>query len=141
APVGSLAQQPAPDGWIGKRVVKKFSNFPLRTTEGQPVVRSGTQILIYRVMHADGGSLWLQAEKSPVSGRGRASQFVPVEQAIAFFADRIRSHPGDVFPLLTRVVVWLDQKEFDLALADANLAVSLEPKNPRVLIHRGIAHF
>ena len=47
-PTLARAQQPAADDWLGKRVIQRYNNFPLRI-DGQAVLRSGMEIHIYRV--------------------------------------------------------------------------------------------
>ena len=60
-PTPIRAQQPASDQWLGKRVVQRHNNFPLRIN-GQAVLRSGLEIHIYRVQKTDGDQLWLVGE-------------------------------------------------------------------------------
>jgi hypothetical protein len=137
---GSHAQEPRADDLVGKRVVQKLNNVTLRT-EDQSVTRGVTKIYTYRVERMDGPSVWLKAEGVGVSGWGLATEFIPVEQAIAYFTEQVRAHPRDLFPLIMRTCVWLDQKEFDRALADSNLAVSLEPNKAGGYSYRGIVRF
>lgn len=84
------AQQPAADQWLGKRVVQRHNNFPLRI-DGQAVLRSGMEIHIYRVKRTNGDQLWLEGEDDGPSGWASADQFVRVEDALAFLADRVRT--------------------------------------------------
>ena len=55
APRWSHGQQQSNSPWLGKRVVQRHNNFPLRM-EGEAVLRSGTEIDIYRVERAKGKS-------------------------------------------------------------------------------------
>ena len=97
-----------------------------------------TETYRYRVVRTDGPLLLLQAEVSGVRGWGLAIQFVPIERSIEFFTDEIRAHPQDVFPILMRAKVWIDHKKTDRALADSDLAVLMQPKDPLVYICRSM---
>src|SRR4051812_32424998 len=95
-PAASHGDDPAAEGWVGKRVVQKYNNFPVRV-DGRAVPGSGDRFSIYRVDRVEGGRLHLEGDGGAVGGWGEAGQFVPVDEAIAFFTDRIRKRPDDVF--------------------------------------------
>ena len=91
APPWSRGQEPPNHDWVGKRVVQRFNNFPVRV-DGEAVLRSGTDIYIYRVQRADGEKLWLQAEDDGPTGSATVDQFVLVDEAFALFYGT-HSHP------------------------------------------------
>jgi tetratricopeptide (TPR) repeat protein len=130
-----LAQKPAPDQWLGQRVVQRYNNFPLRIN-GQAVLRSGMEMHIYRVQKTDGDQLWLEGEADGPSGWASADQFVRVADALAYLADRIRAHPEDAFFYVLKAAIHTDRKELKLAVDDWNKIVELEPDNAASYIGR-----
>ena len=101
------------------------------------MLRSGTEIHIYRVQRVEGEKLWLQGEEDGPSGWATADQFVRVDDAFAYFTDRIRTHPDDPFFYKARAALSSDRKEFDRALDDWNKVVELEPEDPSSYFGRG----
>jgi tetratricopeptide (TPR) repeat protein len=132
----SQGQPPPENALVGKRVVQRFNNFPLREG-GQAVLRSGTEIHIYRVQRDQGEKLWLEGEEDGPSGWGTADQFVRVDDAFAYFTDRIRTHPDDAFFYKARAALNSDRKDFDRALDDWNKVVEIEPEDPSSYFGRG----
>ena len=131
----SLAQQPVGNDWIGKRVVPKYRGFRLKI-ENQVI--DPRTIETYRVEQVNGPSLRLYATQ--LNGWSPADQVVPVEQAIEFFTDYIRSNPGDAHGYIMRAMVWrTEKKEFDIALGDCNEAIRLDPTSAYAYTNRGIA--
>jgi tetratricopeptide (TPR) repeat protein len=128
-PAPARAEQTAAEHWLGKRVVQRNNNFPLRL-DGQAVLRSGLEIHIYRVERIDGDQLWLSGEDEGPCGWGSADQFVRVDDALAYLADRIRYNPEDVFFYALRATIHDDKKELARAVDDWNRIVELEPDNP-----------
>ncbi len=131
----SRGEEPAAKDWIGKRVVQKYNNFPVRV-DGQPVPGSGERFLIYRVERVEGDRLWLKAEGEGIRGWAAIGQVIPIDQAIAFFNDRISAHPDDAFPHFMRAGLWMDQNELDRAVEDCTEIIQLEP-GARSFVDRG----
>jgi tetratricopeptide (TPR) repeat protein len=129
------AQGPAGDDWIGQRVVQRFNNFPLRVN-GQAVLQSGMAIHIYRVERKDGDKLWLEGEDNGPSGWASIDQFVRIDDALPFLADRIRAHPDEAFFYALRAAIFTDRKELARALDDWNKIVDLEPDDAASYIGR-----
>jgi tetratricopeptide (TPR) repeat protein len=95
-------------------------------------------IATYRVEQVNGPWLWLYATE--LNGWVPADHVVPVEQAIEFFTDYIRSNPGDAFGYIMRARFWREErKELDIALGDYNEAIRLDPTTAGVYNHRGLA--
>jgi tetratricopeptide (TPR) repeat protein len=135
SPMLARSQQPAADQWLGKRVVQRYNNFPLRIN-GQAVLRSGMELHIYRVQKIDGDQLWLEGEDDGPSGWASADQLVRVEDALAYLSERIRAHPDDGFFYALRAAIHIDGNEFNLAVADSNKIIELEPDNAASYIGR-----
>jgi tetratricopeptide (TPR) repeat protein len=126
----SLPAPTQPDGdWVGRRVVQKSNDFPLRADD-PPALGGGLEVHVYRVQRVDADTrrLWLKAEGEGPVGWASPDQVIPVEQAIAFFTGRIRSNPEDIFSLAMRAALRRDQKEYDLALSDLDSVVRLDPR-------------
>src|SRR6516165_7059740 len=83
-------QAQADPSWIGKRVVQTRSDFALQQ-EGQALQPTKRAICIYVVARSKGRALWIKAEGNGPSGWAQREQVVPVEEAIEFFTDRLRS--------------------------------------------------
>jgi tetratricopeptide (TPR) repeat protein len=134
APRDSLAQQPVGNDLTGKRVVPKYRGFTIKI-ENQ-VIYPRT-IETYRVEQVNGPWLWLYA--AGLNGWALADQVVPVEQAIEFFTDYIRSNPGDAHGYTMRAKIWREErKELDIALGDYNEAIRLVPTIAAVYNNRGM---
>ncbi len=126
-----------PSDWVGKRVVQKYNNFPVRV-DGQAVPGSGDRFAIYRVDRVEGGRLHLEGDGGAVSGWGEAGQFVPVDEAIAFFTDRIRKRPDDVFSHVMRASLFESRNDYAHAVEDYTEIIRIEPQ-PDAYIGRGNA--
>jgi tetratricopeptide (TPR) repeat protein len=129
------AQPPATADWVGKRVIQRFNNFPLRL-DGGAVLRSGMEIHIYSVKRTDGDRLWLEGEDGGPSGWGSPDQFICVDDAPAYLAGRVRARPNDTFLYSLSAVIHADRKELDRAVDDWTKIVELEPDNAESYIGR-----
>ena len=126
------------NGWIGKRVVQKYSNFRLRI-ENQVI--DPKVVETYHVERVNGPRIWVRVEGRGLSGWALADQVVPVDQAIAFFTDYIRANPGDAHGYAMRAKVWSDKQEYDKAIADYSEAIRLGPKHADAHTNRGNAWY
>jgi tetratricopeptide (TPR) repeat protein len=131
----SGGEEPSDKDWVGKRVVQRYNNFPVRV-DGQAVSGSGDRFVIYRVERVEGGRLWLQAEGEGIRGWAAIGQVIPVDQAMAFFEDRIRAHPDEAFPHFMRAGLWMDRDELDRAVEDCTEIIEFEP-TARSYVDRG----
>jgi tetratricopeptide (TPR) repeat protein len=125
------------DGWVGKRVIEKYSGFRLKI-EHRVIDPKG--IRIYVVEQINGPWLWLRVEKKGLNGWAPADQVVPVDEAIGFFTEYIRANPADAHGYVMRAIVWKNvRKKLDIALADYNEAIRVEPTRSFVYNNRGLA--
>jgi tetratricopeptide (TPR) repeat protein len=122
----------------GQRVVPRSPDFVLRVDD-EPVEPSRRAIAIYRVEQADGPSLWLKAEGHRLDGGAMADQVIPVERAVDFFSERIRTDPHDVHAFLMRALIRHDRGAIDGALKDYDAAIRLDPGSAAAYAHRGRA--
>jgi tetratricopeptide (TPR) repeat protein len=125
------------EGWLGKRVVQKYDTFRLGLG-GQGVVPK--MIHTYRVEKVNGQVLWIRVEGQGPSGWAPADQVVPVEQAIEFFTDYIRTHRTEAFGYVMRARIWrMEKKDLDRALTDYGEAIRLDPTRAWVYVGRATA--
>lgn len=134
---GSPAATAAEDGWLGRRVVQKSSDFALRIED--QIVNRRRFILFYRVENVNGEWLWLNDEGKGASGWVKAHEVIPFEEASSYFSDRIRSDPKDAFAYVMRAAIYQERKELDSALADYAEAIKLDATHAWVYNNRGIA--
>ena len=121
----------ADDGWIGKRVVTRYSGFHLKI--GSRAINPKV-LSTYRVEQVNGPWLWLKPEGDTQSGWVPADQVVPLDEAKAFFTDCIRSNPADRFAYAMRAIIRSDvTHEFESALADYNEAIRLRRRDPQAI--------
>ena len=143
-----LANAQAKDPWIGKRV---FTQFGTVLKVGNNVVDDEGRAAslassghdrnvsrVYRVEKTNGDWLWLKDEKSGISGWVRTAYVIPYEQAIDFYTNRIRAKPHASL-YNSRGSVWDSKGEHDIAIADYNEAIRLEPNEAVVFHNRGSA--
>jgi tetratricopeptide (TPR) repeat protein len=133
APSVSRAQPSIGNDWVGKCVVQKKPKFTLEL--GKRIIEPQEQRL-FQVMKVDGNQVLIHALR--VDGWVASDQVVPVEQAIKYFTEYVRSHPDDAFGYEMRAFVLRDSKN-DLhdALRDCDQAIQLEPASARLYSLRG----
>jgi tetratricopeptide (TPR) repeat protein len=135
-PPEAFAQQSVATPQVVQRVVPIFDGFVLRIGN-QVVAGSEEEARCYRVEAASGSWLWLRGEPEGPTGWAVTDHVIPVDQAMDYFTDRIRSSPGDAFPFAMRALLWQDKKELDMALGDLNEAIRLDSANRRFYMARG----
>ncbi len=134
-PVRGQDAAAANDAWIGKRVIQRHNNFPLRN-DGQAVLQSGVEIHIYRVQRREADKLWLEGEDEGPSGWASVDQLIAVEDALPYLAERIRVRPDSPFYHALRAAVLTDRRDFSSALNDWNKIIELEPTDAAGYIGR-----
>ncbi len=91
---------------------------------------------LYSVVDSEGDRLHLHSER--VRGAIQTSQVIPVEDAVPYFAQSIKSHPDDTFGCAARGVVLAGiSGDFEAALADLNEAIRRQPRDAYASIQRG----
>ena len=119
----------------GTRVVQKTRDFAVRHNDG-PSPQGLGWLFIYDVERVDGPKLWIKAEAERYRGRVMSDQVIPVDQALEFFTEQIRTKPRDAFAYALRATVWLDKREFDRAVADFTEAIRIDPKCAAAFVGR-----
>ncbi len=132
----SFAESPA-DDWAGKRIVLKSSDIPLWSGKN-PIEKTRGKLAIYFVERSKGP--WLLVHGDDIEGWAAAEQVVEAEQAIGYFANRLKTNPKDAHALAMRGVLWDEVlKEPDFALVELNEAIRIEPKRADFWLARASA--
>jgi tetratricopeptide (TPR) repeat protein len=136
------------NGLIGRRVITKRGTSLKADVQGdgdekkgQPLSVSGRDrrsIRVFRVKAAKGAWLLLVAENTGESGWAKAEHVVPLEQAIDYYTEQLRASPSSE-GYVDRGVAWSDRGEYDIAIADYNEAIRLDPRNGAAYNDRGNA--
>ena len=79
----------------------------------------------------------LKAEGDCIVGVVASSEVVRVSDGVDHFTAVIENEPDNPFAYLMRCLLWLDKREFEIALGDAEDAVRLAPNAARVYCARG----
>jgi tetratricopeptide (TPR) repeat protein len=138
----------AGDDWMGRRVITHYGTV-LKVgravvddaKRGQNLAVSGREkreVRVYRVRAVNGPWLWLVAETGGARGWAKVEQVIPIEQAIDYFTDQIRANPSSA-NYVSRGRIWKDRKEYDIAIADFNEAIRLDPNSDAAYNSRGVA--
>ena len=137
----ALAQQPAENSHVGKRVITQFGTVLKVGNQvvddegrGKELARGKNQSVFrtYVVEQVNGHWLWLVAEGSSVKGWAPAANVILIDRAIDYITRQIDANPGDAAKYVWRANVWLELKEFDIAIADFNEAIRLDPRSAGV---------
>ena len=102
------------DAWVGRRVITKFG-------------RDRRDFGVYRVDRTSGPWLWLIAEWEGSSGWAKATDVVPFDRAIDYYTGEIRANPGSAWAYIGRGLIWAGKGEYDIAIADYDEAIRLDP--------------
>jgi tetratricopeptide (TPR) repeat protein len=100
-------------------------------------VRPNVVSAIYRREKSDGDRLLLSVRSRGFERWVPASAVIALTEAESFFSREILRHPERSFAFLMRALVRFVNDDTDLAFADVNDALRLDPKNVTALILRG----
>lgn len=129
--------QPA-ESRVGERGIAKEGAALEVDGEGPGGDQSDT-FRVYRVEKVDGSRVRVKAEGSALAGWFKADVLIPLDKAVDYYSDEIRTHPDDASRYAQRGLVWWALLESDKAIADFNEALRLDPKYARAHSHRGLA--
>ncbi len=124
---GCQTQAGVDAGWVGKSVVQKKRTFEI-VVNGEPVEPELNRIVVYRVEQVDGASILIKGQGRALTGWTAASNLVPIDEAVSFFSQQIRTDPTNGFLYAARATVYCRQNQKSDAIRDYNRAIELEPK-------------
>lgn len=114
----------------GKRVVV-INKTPFLV--GAKTVGTAAECSVFTVEDVKGHWLWIGSQKAFL----KRSDVIPFEGAIGYFTRQIETSPS-AKNYERRAQIWRLKRELDLALADMNEAIRLDPNVPRLLGERGL---
>jgi tetratricopeptide (TPR) repeat protein len=119
--------------WVGRRVLLRTDGVRIGHTDsnGQPVYVGELTDMCYRVLgEADG---WLRVRQCGADGWFSKENAVLLEDAVAYFTDRLRGNGRDALAYAHRGRAWQEQGSFDRALQDYDDAIrtATEVEEPR----------
>ena len=130
----ALAQQPAENSHVGKRVITQFGTVLKvgnqvvddegrgKEQPGEKTRKSSGPTRLSRSM-ATGSGWWPRVQRQ---GWAPAANIILIDRAIDYITRQIDANPGDSAKYVWRANVWLERKEFDIAIADFNEAIRLD---------------
>ena len=101
-------------------------------------VATGEVHRAFTVGKRSGKWLWLEAED--VAGWIDAAEVLPLDLALSEADRRVESGEATAEARLDRGLLWLDRGRTDLAIADFDEAIRLEPEWPLPVLNRGMAY-
>jgi tetratricopeptide (TPR) repeat protein len=136
-PPARAADEPSESSWVGKRIMTKQPGVKIRSPgkDGKEVEETLT-LATYRV-HKDDGKR-IQVRHRGVAGWLAKDDALPLEEAVRYFTERIRTDPKDAYAYARRGLAWKERGELDQALKDCSEAVRLDPKSSSWLNNRGL---
>ena len=132
-PGQATGQSRPPDWLLGKEVILR-REAELRIDEC--AADGWKRVRVFTVKEVDGQRLRLIVEGLDGCGWSRAGDAIPLDRAINYLDDEIRARPDNPWGYLSRGAVWLEQGEYDLAIADLGNAIRLDPGGPEPYVNR-----
>jgi tetratricopeptide (TPR) repeat protein len=124
--------------WVGKTILVKKAGVKISQTgdDSKQVYVGMLDLIDYRVLAEDKGKIKVKAASGKV-GWFDKSDAVLLDDAVAFFTERIRQNPKDDAAFNSRAIAWQLKGEIDSAIKDFDDAIRLEPNDPEHYNNRG----
>src|SRR5262245_2482121 len=125
------------DSWVGEKVILTGPGIRIghMGEDGFPVYIAELTDSAYTVLQEQGG--WLCVRQRSAIGWFPKMQAVLVEDAVAYFSERIRFNGLDALAYAHRARAWRERDRLDEALKDYDEALRLYPLQPSWLRGRG----
>jgi tetratricopeptide (TPR) repeat protein len=136
-----VAEAPLAQGedasWVGKSVVLTKRGVKLGKMRDDGKVHDDVALyrLVYEVKEVKGE--WILVSQGRISGWLSRSDLIAIDNAEAYFTDRIGKDEKDDFAFGARGCVSYDKDNWDAAVADLGKAIHLNPKEPLWFRMRG----
>ena len=123
--------------WDGKRIVVKKAGLKISYTQpdGRRVESATLTESFYNVVKEQGG--WLFLRHQGQEGWLLKTEAVLVEDAPAYFTERIQANPADTWAWNNRGIAYKENHDFENAIKDLTQAIQLDPKNVSAINNRG----
>jgi tetratricopeptide (TPR) repeat protein len=92
------------------------------------------------VKKVDGDNLWIRTNYHGDEGWVKRTDILTVQEAIAYFTDRIKSAPTDARAWLKRGTAFMEKGERENAIKDFTEAIRLNPKEAHAYNNRGCVY-
>jgi tetratricopeptide (TPR) repeat protein len=133
----AVAHADGNDSWVGQQIVLKKPGVRIGYSDdaGKQVYVAELTDLVYTVLKEE--DTWLEVRHRGVQGWFDREQAVLLEDALDFFAQRIRANNADAFALAHRGRAWQEEGESERALRDLNEAIRLDSNTAAWFSARG----
>ena len=144
-PAAALAEDNG--SWVGTRIMTRTPGVMIGHSEWISRLFFSRQVyvadaeltdMVYTVLHEQDG--WLHVRHRGVEGWLPKEQAVLVQDATAYFTQRIRANGEDAFALAHRGRAWKEEGESERALQDLNEAIRLNPSTAAWFSTRGMVY-
>ncbi|HEY1859032.1 MAG TPA: tetratricopeptide repeat protein [Gemmataceae bacterium] len=134
-PPGAFADDNTP--WVGQRIMIKKAGVRIGYSDdaGRQIYVAELTDLVYTVLKEE--DTWLEVRHRGVQGWFDREHAILLDDALAFFAERIRAKNGDAFTFAHRGRAWQEEGELERALRDLNEAIRLDPNTAAWFSNRG----
>jgi tetratricopeptide (TPR) repeat protein len=138
APAPALADDN--DSWTGERIMIRRPGVRIGHTDpsGRQVFGVELTDVVYTVLDERDG--WLLVQHRDAQDWVVKGEAIPLDDALSFFAERIRTQDRDAFAYAHRGRAWKEEGEPERALRDLNQAIRLEPNTAAWYANRGLVY-
>jgi tetratricopeptide (TPR) repeat protein len=123
---------------IGSAVIDTDPDMPLLDGSRQVSARGE---IVFTVKRWANGYVEVATEDNAVRGWLEIDRVLPLDKATARLTDRLAANPSDARAYQARGRIWIENEDWERALADLDAAVRLAPADARSHQLRGLVHF
>ncbi len=125
--LSSLAHADENESWVGKKIMPKKASFTMARVDedGQEIGSIRVVSMIVVVLKEDGKRILVR--QNGMEWWSTKDDAVPLDKAVSYFTERIRTNPNDGSAYAYRAAAWSENKEWVLALKDHDEAIRLKP--------------
>ncbi len=126
------------DSWVSKKIMLKHPGVRISNAREKDEAKAVALLtdLVYHVEAEQDG--WLRVNHHGIEGWFEKEHAVLVEDAVAFFTERLRAEPDDARAYAHRAWAYKEQGKFDAAVKDYGEAIRLQPQVGSWYNNRGV---